>query len=306
MERLEATFIKNFANGNRRKGKKSLKPGQKKREKHRTTFFLGMQTLSWIKFFVCDWLVKAGDTFTCRAIHRLLDCNCYGHCRLNAWPGSSQSPGKRSVHGEHIPTLQVHNISISPSTFLCNREAFPSFFYHHRCSLFGFIVLHLLMYGSNTFLWRRFQVNYPSIFGFKPDTELGFRQVFLLASGLSVLSLAAVVSNLDMEMDPSTLKYSTLTELVPLALVIVRFLNKQTYYIYIQIHKDFLPNYGAISAAGACSNLLPLQHTLPLEPFPLHPLFMALCLCPSSQGSRKSTEIFQTNFFSWSHLFSFL
>lgn len=40
IERLEATFIKHFANGNRRKGMKSLKPGQK-REKHRTTFFVG-------------------------------------------------------------------------------------------------------------------------------------------------------------------------------------------------------------------------------------------------------------------------
>lgn len=40
IERLEATFIKHFANGNRRKGMKSLKPGQK-RERHRTTFFVG-------------------------------------------------------------------------------------------------------------------------------------------------------------------------------------------------------------------------------------------------------------------------
>ncbi|XP_042021090.1 phosphate transporter PHO1 homolog 9-like isoform X3 [Salvia splendens] len=90
IERIEATFIKYFANGNRRKGMKSLKPGHK-REKHRTTFFLG--------------------------------------------------------------------------------------------------------------------------------TELGFREVLLLASGLSVLSLAAVLSNLDMEMEPNTKEYSTLTELVPLTLV---------------------------------------------------------------------------------------
>ncbi|XP_042021089.1 phosphate transporter PHO1 homolog 5-like isoform X2 [Salvia splendens] len=110
IERIEATFIKYFANGNRRKGMKSLKPGHK-REKHRTTFFL------------------------------------------------------------------------------------------------------------DTFFWRRYRVNYPFIFGFKPGTELGFREVLLLASGLSVLSLAAVLSNLDMEMEPNTKEYSTLTELVPLTLV---------------------------------------------------------------------------------------
>ncbi|GER45830.1 EXS (ERD1/XPR1/SYG1) family protein [Striga asiatica] len=87
-------------------------------------------------------------------------------------------------------------------------------------SLFGFIVLHMIMYGWNTYLWRRFRVNYPFIFGFKPGTELGFREILLLASGLSVLALAAVLSNLDMEMDPSTRSYKTLTELVPLGLVI--------------------------------------------------------------------------------------
>lgn len=65
-------------------------------------------------------------------------------------------------------------------------------------------------------------MNYPFIIGYKPGTELGFREVFLLASGLSVLSLAAVLSNLDMEMDSNTKRFSTLTELVPLSLVLVR------------------------------------------------------------------------------------
>ncbi|XP_051150729.1 phosphate transporter PHO1 homolog 9-like [Andrographis paniculata] len=87
-------------------------------------------------------------------------------------------------------------------------------------SLFGFIVLHMIMYGANTYLWRRYRVNYAFIFGFKPGTELGFREVFLVASGLSVLALAAVISNLDMEMDRSTENFKTLTELVPLTLVI--------------------------------------------------------------------------------------
>lgn len=64
-------------------------------------------------------------------------------------------------------------------------------------------------------------MNYPFIFGFKPGTELGFREIFLLAAGLSVLAFAAVLSNLDMEMDPETESYQTLTELVPLGLVTV-------------------------------------------------------------------------------------
>ncbi|XP_073130692.1 phosphate transporter PHO1 homolog 9-like [Henckelia pumila] len=88
-------------------------------------------------------------------------------------------------------------------------------------SLFGFIFLHMFMYGVNTYLWRRFRVNYPFIFGYRSGTELGFREIFLLASALSVLTLVAVLSNLDMEMDPRTQRFQTLTELVPAGLVMV-------------------------------------------------------------------------------------
>ncbi|XP_042022453.1 phosphate transporter PHO1 homolog 9-like [Salvia splendens] len=170
MARIEATFVKYFANGNRRKGMKSLKPGHK-RDKHRTTFFLGL-------FTGCSIALVAAIMVSLH-VRALLD------------------PEERTKYMESI--FQLY-------------------------SLFGFIVLHMLMYGVDTFLWRRYRVNYPFIFGFRPGTELGFREIFLLASGLSVLSLVAVLSNLDMEMDPDTKEYSTLTELVPLTLVLVVFM----------------------------------------------------------------------------------
>ncbi|KAM0006892.1 putative SPX domain-containing protein [Helianthus debilis subsp. tardiflorus] len=88
-------------------------------------------------------------------------------------------------------------------------------------SMFGFLVLHILMYGGNVYFWARYRVNYSFIFGFKPNTELGFKEVLLLGFGLSVLTLAAVLSNLQMELDPQTKSYKTFTELLPLALVIV-------------------------------------------------------------------------------------
>ncbi|KAK1432882.1 hypothetical protein QVD17_09784 [Tagetes erecta] len=88
-------------------------------------------------------------------------------------------------------------------------------------TLFGFIVLHMLMYAGNVYFWTRYRVNYSFIFGYKPGTELGFKEVLLLGSGLSVLTLAAVLSNLEMEMDPETKSYKALTELLPLALVMV-------------------------------------------------------------------------------------
>ncbi|KAK4731811.1 hypothetical protein R3W88_024799 [Solanum pinnatisectum] len=47
----------------------------------------------------------------------------------------------------------------------------------------------MFMYRANVYYWKRFRVNYPFIFGFQQGTELGYRQVFLLDSGLSVLLL---------------------------------------------------------------------------------------------------------------------
>ncbi|GMP30605.1 hypothetical protein CsSME_00005195 [Camellia sinensis var. sinensis] len=50
--------------------------------------------------------------------------------------------------------------------------------------------------------------------------ELGYREVLLVSSGLAVLTLAGVISNLDMDMDPRTGRsFRTTTELVPLGLV---------------------------------------------------------------------------------------
>lgn len=86
-------------------------------------------------------------------------------------------------------------------------------------SLFGFVVLHMLMYAADIYFWRRYRVNYSFIFGFKQGTELGYREVFLLSSCLATLALAGVLANLDMEMDEKTKDYKALTELVPLGLV---------------------------------------------------------------------------------------
>ncbi|GJV02080.1 SPX and EXS domain-containing protein [Tanacetum coccineum] len=88
-------------------------------------------------------------------------------------------------------------------------------------SLFGYLVLHLLMYAGNVYYWTRYRVNYSFIFGFKAGTELGFNEVLLVGSGLSVLTLAGILSNLEMQMDKNTQSYKALTELVPLGLVIL-------------------------------------------------------------------------------------
>ena len=83
----------------------------------------------------------------------------------------------------------------------------------------------MLMYAANIYFWRRYRVNYPFIFGFKRGAELGYREVFLLGTGLAVLASAGFLANLHLDMDSSTRDYKTVTELVPLGLVIVRFLK---------------------------------------------------------------------------------
>ncbi|KAJ6357299.1 hypothetical protein OIU78_005209 [Salix suchowensis] len=88
-------------------------------------------------------------------------------------------------------------------------------------SFFGLIVLHVLMYAANIYFWRRYRVNYSFIFGFKRETELGYRQVLLLGFGIAVLALCSVHLNLNMEMDPITKDYEAFTELLPLNVLIL-------------------------------------------------------------------------------------
>ncbi|KAF9623688.1 hypothetical protein IFM89_003833 [Coptis chinensis] len=79
----------------------------------------------------------------------------------------------------------------------------------------------MVMYAGNIYFWRRYHVNYSFIFGFKQGTELGYREVLLLSTGLATLAFASVLANLDMEMDEKTKDFRAFTELLPLGLVIL-------------------------------------------------------------------------------------
>ncbi|KAK8526046.1 hypothetical protein V6N13_017114 [Hibiscus sabdariffa] len=117
-----------------------------------------------------------------------------------------------------IMIIRARNIMDSEGRTKYMATMFPLY------SLFGFIVLHMLMYAINIYYWRKYRVNYAFIFGFKSGTELGYRQVLLLSFGLGTLALACVLSNLDMEMDPKTRDYEAFTELLPLMLVVCLFI----------------------------------------------------------------------------------
>ncbi|XP_002522477.2 phosphate transporter PHO1 homolog 3 isoform X3 [Ricinus communis] len=111
--------------------------------------------------------------------------------------------------------IRARNIMSEPGREAYMTTMFPLY------SLFGFIVLHMLIYAANIYFWRRYRVNYSFIFGFKQGTELGYREVLLFSFGIAVLALMSVLANLDMEMDPETKDYKPFTELLPLNLVIL-------------------------------------------------------------------------------------
>lgn len=165
-ERVEAVFIKHFANGNHRRGMDILKR-KIRRDRQGITFFSGF-------IFGCSTALVVAI----------------------------------------ILVIHLRNIFKSQGLGQYMDNIFPLY------SFFGFIVLHMLMYSANIYFWRRYLVNYTFMLGFKQGTELGCWEVFFLSSGLAVITLACVLSNLDMEADPRTKSFAAITESIPLALLI--------------------------------------------------------------------------------------
>ncbi|CAA7037852.1 unnamed protein product [Microthlaspi erraticum] len=170
VERVEATFIKHFANANRSKGMNILRP-KAQRERHRITFSTGFM----------------------------------GGCVF-------------SLVVALFAIIRTRNILQEEGQHQYMNTMFPLY------SLFGFVVLHILMYAGNIYYWRRYRVNYSFIFGFKQGSELGYRQVLLVGFSIGVLALLCVIANLDMEVDPETKNYEAFTELLPLILLIGMFI----------------------------------------------------------------------------------
>ncbi|GMI99251.1 hypothetical protein like AT3G29060 [Hibiscus trionum] len=167
LEKVEQTYVKHFANGNHRKGLKTLRP-QAKKERHIITFLYGFFSGCSIALIVAI-----------------------------------------------IENIHARNILKSQGRERYMANVFPLY------SLFGYIVLHMLVCAGNIYFWKRYRINYSFIFGFKQGTELGYREVLLLSSGLSLIAFAGVNSHLDMDIDPRTKSFRTLTELIPLFLLII-------------------------------------------------------------------------------------
>ncbi|CAH8390139.1 unnamed protein product [Eruca vesicaria subsp. sativa] len=186
MVRVESIFVEHFTNSNRSKAMNLLRPKVKK-EKHRTTFSTGNY-----KHFI--------TVYSKSLIFVRIFSGFFVGCSVSLVIALALL-----IHARNIMGADGKNIYME--------TMFPLY------SLFVFVVLHMIMYASNIYFWKRYRVNYAFIFGFKEGTELGYRHVLLLSFGLNTLALAAVIMNLDMEMDPNTNDYKTLTELLPLFIV---------------------------------------------------------------------------------------
>lgn len=88
-------------------------------------------------------------------------------------------------------------------------------------SLFLYIVLHMLMYSGDIYFWKRYRVNYPFIFNFKQGTEVGYRQVLLLSTGLAVLALASFLANFNILIGLSVTDNKNYAKLIPLLVLLV-------------------------------------------------------------------------------------
>ncbi|KAL0732860.1 hypothetical protein Bca4012_009070 [Brassica carinata] len=110
MERVEATFIKHFANANRTKGMNILRP-KAKRERHRLTFSTGF-------LGGCIFSLIVALAAIIRTRHLL----------------------QQEDQEQYMNTM------------------FPLY------SLFGFIVLHIIMYAANIYYWKRYKVTLPDFF----------------------------------------------------------------------------------------------------------------------------------------------
>ncbi|GLJ51931.1 hypothetical protein SUGI_1103450 [Cryptomeria japonica] len=84
-------------------------------------------------------------------------------------------------------------------------------------SILGCIFLHMLMYAADIYLWVHYRINYPFIFGFKSGSELGYREILLIAMAISLFSMFGIISNLNME----TKDLPTIPEVIPLILMLV-------------------------------------------------------------------------------------
>ncbi|KAG5521453.1 hypothetical protein RHGRI_033871 [Rhododendron griersonianum] len=142
-DEVEDTFIKHFADDDKRKAMKYLKPTQRE-ESHTVTFFIGLFTGCFIALF-------AGYVIMARM------AGMYG-------------PKSDIVYMETVyPVLRQVPLVLNFLGPVC---------FH----MFSLLFLHFFLYGCNIFMWRKTRINYTFIFELAPTKDLKYRDVFLICT----------------------------------------------------------------------------------------------------------------------------
>lgn len=91
--------------------------------------------------------------------------------------------------------------------------------------------LHILCYAGNVYMWAKTRINYPFIFGFSSGTELRYREVLLLATGLSTFLLAGMNLHIGVTLliapeetvneESIVINHRMVADVIPLLLVLV-------------------------------------------------------------------------------------
>ncbi|KAL2633050.1 hypothetical protein R1flu_004529 [Riccia fluitans] len=115
----------------------------------------------------------------------------------------------------YAAVLHVETANLTPeqqkSRFMIYMSSvFPVF------SMTALVLLHMYLYGLNVFFWTRTRINYSFIFEFAPGTELDYRKVLLVTTGLTALFLMGIVGHLT-----ATLYESPYTDFIPLVLLLI-------------------------------------------------------------------------------------
>ncbi|KAF8378490.1 hypothetical protein HHK36_029832 [Tetracentron sinense] len=143
-DEVEELFIKHFAEDDRRKAMKYLKPHHRK-ESHAVTFFIVPKMGPNLKLLIPN------QGYLPDVSSRLLP-------DTSSWrisPGCTL--GNQIQHTEKLSTLYLGN-------------------------MFSLLFLHFFLYGCNIFMWRRARINYSFIFELSPTKELKYRDVFLVCT----------------------------------------------------------------------------------------------------------------------------
>ncbi|MCO5612899.1 hypothetical protein L7F22_067171 [Adiantum nelumboides] len=103
-------------------------------------------------------------------------------------------------------------VSLENAKNLYLRAIYPLF------SIMAMVLLHLCLYGWNLYSWREKKINYAFIFGLPPGMEMKYRELLVLAMGLTTLVTATLLGHF---MIYSTVTSSFQTAIMPFSILMV-------------------------------------------------------------------------------------